>query len=52
MATLKRTGQPLWVVTWFYEDTRREVVGDSVAHAMIGNGLNRFLNRWLAMNGR
>ena len=52
MATLKRTGQSLWMVSWFYEDSRRDVVPDSVAHAMIANGLNRFLNRWLAMNGR
>ena len=52
MASLKRTGQPMWMVTWFHETSRQNVVADSAAGGVLKDGVNRFLNRWLAMNGR
>jgi hypothetical protein len=51
-ADLKRTGQSLWMTTWFHETGQHNVVADSVADDVVKDGVNRFLNRWLAMNGR
>jgi hypothetical protein len=51
-AGLKRTGQSLWMTTWFHETGQNNVVADSVADDVLQDGVNRFLNRWLAMNGR
>jgi len=51
-ADLKRTGQKLWMTTWYHETGQHNVVADSVADDVLKDGVNRFLNRWLAMNGR
>lgn len=52
LADLKRTGQKLWMTTWYHETGQHNVVADSVADDVLKDGVNRFLNRWLAMNGR
>ena len=51
-SSLKRTGQSLWMATWYYETGRQNVLPDSAADGVLEDGVNRFLNRWLAMNGR
>lgn len=51
-ASLKRTGQALWMVTWYDESHQLPAPPDSAARALLASGLNRFLNRWLTANGR
>ena len=51
-ATLARTGSRLQMVTWFYEDDRRNIAIDQVLQHMLRQGLDRFLNTWLTANGR
>lgn len=51
-ADLRRTGQSLWMTTWFHEVGQPNVVADTAADDVVKEGINRFLNRWLAMNGR
>ncbi len=51
-ATLTRTGQSLRMMTWFYEDDRRNVDAAATVRPIFVQGVNRFLNSWLAANGR
>jgi hypothetical protein len=51
-ATMVRTNQALPLVTWFYEDDKRAVTPDQTPQAMLKQGVDKFLNAWLAANGR
>ena len=51
-ATLSRTGASLQMVTWFYEDDRRNIQPDQVLQPMLRQAVDRFLNAWLSSNGR
>jgi hypothetical protein len=51
-ATLVRTGSVLQMVTWFYEDDRRNIIVDQVMQPMLQQGVDRLLNAWLSANGR
>lgn len=50
--TIVRTGQTLPVVTWLYQDDRRNVVPDQVMQPMLRQAVDTFLNAWLTANGR
>ena len=49
---VRRTGKELRLVTWFYEDDRRPMRWAEDVDTALLEGINMFLNDWLAANGR
>ncbi len=52
LAQLSRTKQTMRMVTWFYEGQAGGADRNQLASGVLMKGVNAFLNKWLAANGR
>ena len=52
LATLRRTGETLQMVTWFHESARSGPNWRDFTRSLLMDGVNGFLSDWLDANGR